>query len=203
MKNGQVFMFGSLPFLFPLHGKKVLEWFMAVMPGFSQHCGVQHCLSVGLLILTGCTSGPGLVFFVPLFGAFNMKYSILPLLSTTDSGMTLQRTVTTVLGAEHILHLWLLCGCVFSWSWGPANCDLAVWGGILLCLPPAELGLEKTALQSFLGTSEVLQPAGVFVAAQTGCHCRSALCSAGRSQLGFSKEFILSLCFLYSSVLCL
>lgn len=77
-------------------------------------------------------------------------------------------------------------------------CDLAVPGGILLCLPPGELGLEETALQSFLGKPEVLQPAGVSVDAQTGCHCRS-----GRSQLGFSKEFILFLWFLYSSVLCL
>lgn len=127
-----------------------------------------------------------------------MKYSTLPVRSTTDSGLTLQRTATTVLGHEHILHLWLLCGCVLSWSWGPPVCDLAVPGGILLCLPPAELGLEETALQSFLGKPEVLQPAGVSVDAQTGCHCRS-----GRSQLGFSKEFILFLWFLYSSVMCL
>lgn len=132
-----------------------------------------------------------------------MKYSILPVLSTTDSGITLQRTLTTVLGCEHILHLWLLCGCVFSWSRGPPTCDLVVLEGIWLCLSPAELGLEETALQSFLDTSEVLQPAGVFMDAQTGCHCRSALCSVGRSQLGFSKEFILFLWFLYSSVLCL
>lgn len=80
-------------------------------------------------------------------------------------------------------------------------CDLAVPGGILLCLPPAELGLEETALQSFLGKSEVLQPAGVFMDAQTGSQCRPALCSIGRSQLGFSKEFILFLRF-FPTVLC-
>lgn len=163
----------------------------------------QHCLSVEWLILTGWASGPGFFFLFLLLELLTWNIQSYPVHSTADSGITHQRAVTTVLGGEHILHLWLLRGCVFSWNWGPPACDLAVLGGILLCVPLVELGLEEIALQSFLVHLRYCSLQVFLWMLRLAVHCRSVLCSVGRSQLGFSKELILFLHFLYSSVLCL
>lgn len=154
----------------------------------------QHCLSVDFDRLRFWAR----VFFLfLLLELLTWNIQSCPVHSTADSGITHQRAVTTVLGREHILHLWLLRGCVFSWNWGPPACDLAVLGGILLCVPPVELGLEEIALQSFLVHLRYCSLQVFLWMLRLAVHCRSVLCSVGGSQLGFSKEFILFLRFLY------
>lgn len=84
------------------------------------------------------------VFFFP-FRAFNMKYSVISVCSTT-----IQVSENSVSGSEHILHLWLLCICVFSQTFSLPECDFGV-SGEMLCLPAELAWAEGHISPEFLG----------------------------------------------------